>query len=103
MPELTRKDRRELEAFADKLPNDGARRLLDLVGPAVYELEPFPRTAALCSRCRYVSLILTLPAKPTTWECPRCGAGYPLMPPLEVLAYGRAGQDRLSRAIARLS
>lgn len=63
----------------------------DLIGPAIYRLEPSPMTATACVRCRHLGLIPSIPRKQfLTWTCPGCGAHYRLAPPLEVLRAGVA-------------
>lgn len=62
-------------------PTDG-ETYRDLVGPAIYRLEPTPATVVTCLRCRHIGLIPSIPRKPQlVWTCPGCGAKVELEPP----------------------
>lgn len=90
-----RRSVRELRGFLEGLAGDG-RVYLDLSGPAVYQLEPSWRTAVLCQACRYIGLVMSIPRRPITWRCPRCGDRVALAPPLEVLAAPAPAHPRLT-------
>jgi len=75
------RDRVDLGQTLDELGGEG-EHFFDLVGPAVYRLEPTALTVAICSSCRHIGLIPSIPRKPTlTWTCPGCGRGHRLEPP----------------------
>jgi hypothetical protein len=96
---VDRSARHALETFLEQLPADrSVRRVLDRVGPAIYELEPVPRTAILCAHCHYVGLILSVPVKSSlTWRCSSCDTPWILMPPAEVLDLPAPAHPRLNR------
>lgn len=93
---------RELRGYLDKLEGDG-RTYRDLTGSAVYQLEPSWRTAILCTTCRYIGLVLSIPRRPMTWRCPRCAHQVRLTPPLEVLAAKDPQHSRLGFLRRRLN
>jgi len=94
---MDRSTRYSLERYVAQLPDDGVRRYFDQAGPAVYELEPVPRTAILCQRCQYVGLILSIPTRATTWRCSGCDTPWILIPPREVLEHPLPAHPRLNR------
>lgn len=54
----------------------------DLVGPAVYRLEPTPATVISCLACHHVGLVPSIPKVPRlVWTCAGCNAGIALEPP----------------------
>lgn len=90
MASLDREGRRDLERSLEGMGGETGQGQLyhDLVGPAIYRLEPTPCTAAVCLSCRYIGLVPTIPVRPTSWTCAACRTEYPLMPPLAVLRAG---------------
>jgi hypothetical protein len=95
---MDRSARYTLEAYLEQLPSDGARRVLDRTGPAIYELEPIPRTAILCTACHYVGLVMSIPRRSSlVWRCTSCGTPWILMPPAEVLELPEPAHPRLNR------
>ncbi len=79
-----------LDRALAELP-DGVR-YQDPGGQAVYQVEPDWATAIACGRCRYVSIIPTLPRSLVfTHSCSSCGAPIVLRPPLEVIGAGPTG------------
>jgi hypothetical protein len=100
---MDRSARFTLEAYLEQLPADGSvRRVLDRAGPAIYELEPIPRTAILCANCHYVGLILSIPrVSSLVWRCTSCDTPWILMPPADVLELPEPVHPRLNRAQRR--
>jgi len=89
--------RRSLGEAADALP-DG-RRYFDLEGPAIYQVEPTMVTIIACLRCRFVSIVPSLPRVfRLVHPCSNCGSPIILRPPREVLA----GRDAIASAIDRV-
>jgi hypothetical protein len=85
---------RELERAFEAFADTGAVRYRDPAGVAIYQVAPTWATAIACTRCLYVAIMPTLPAKPIVhWECSRCGAIWTLLPPLEVRAALRPPVD----------
>jgi hypothetical protein len=80
-------DRRALRELEGHLADAGleGRRMFDLAGVAIYQLEPNEATAIACHSCLYVSMVPSLPKRSLVYACPRCGAMQRLAPPLEVM------------------
>lgn len=97
---MDRSSERELGRILEALPGDAILR--DLVGPAVYRLEPTWLTAVLCRTCGFIHLVVSIPARPFVWACPRCAHRERLEPPAAVLAARPripSLRDRLARRL----
>lgn len=54
----------------------------DLVGWAVYQIEPSMATVVACQSCRHIALIPSIPKKShLVWTCSGCDHPWPLEPP----------------------
>ena len=61
----------------------------DLVGPAVYQIEPSMATIVACLDCRHMALIPSIPKKPhLVWTCSGCDKAWRLEPPAIVWVTG---------------
>lgn len=86
-----RTSRRDLAEALDTLGEGRPATIIrDLVGPAVYRLDPQPyMTAVACLRCRHLGLIPSIPKVPKlTWTCPGCDHAWALEPPPAVWVEG---------------
>ena len=87
---MDRQARRDTEEFLD-IATEGRTGELhrDLIGWAVYQIEPVMMTVAACPDCRHVALIPSIPKKPhLVWTCAGCDRAWPLEPPAIVWVTG---------------